>query len=103
MGFYRIHMLEVISIDFLLVPIIMTGGGIFTMIIALTGMAAIAREDSCRLIIYSIMSGFNFFILMAGVIASIRKVSSSLHLLEMTKLCVHNSVELNFQSNHGSQ
>ena len=74
MGFYRIHMLEVISIDFLLVPIIMTGGGIFTMIIALTGMAAIAREDSCRLIIYSIMSGFNFFILMAGVIASVRKV-----------------------------
>ena len=74
MGFYRIHMLEVISIDFLLVPIIMTGGGILTMIIALTGMVAIAKEDSCRLLTYSVMTGFNFFILTAGVIASVRKV-----------------------------
>ena len=75
MGFYRIHMLEVISIDFLLVPIIMTGGGILTMITALTGMVAIAKEDSCRLLAYSVMTGINFFILTAGVIASVRKVS----------------------------
>ena len=74
MGFYRIHMLEVISIDFLLVPIIMTGGGILTMITALTGMVAIAKEDSCRLLAYSVMTGINFFILTAGVIASVRKV-----------------------------
>ena len=74
MGFYRIHMLEVISIDFLLVPIIMTGGGILTMIIALMGMVAIAKEDSCRLLTYAVMTGFNFFILTAGVIASVRKV-----------------------------
>ena len=68
-------MLEVISIDFLLVPIIMTGGGILTMITALTGMVAIAKEDSCRLLAYSVMTGINFFILTAGVIASVRKVS----------------------------
>ena len=79
MGFYRIHMLEVISIDFLLVPIIMTGGGILTMIISMVGMVAVAKEDSCRLLTYSVMTGFNFFILMAGVIASIRKVSNYLH------------------------
>ena len=80
MGFYRIHMLEVISIDFLLVPIIMTGGGILTMIISMVGMVAVAKEDSCRLLTYSVMTGFNFFILMAGVIASVRKVSSRPHL-----------------------
>ena len=44
----------------------MTGGGILTMIIA--------KEDSCRLLTYSVMTGFNFFILTAGVIASVRKV-----------------------------
>ena len=80
MGFYRIHMLEVISIDFLLVPIIMTGGGILTMIIALTGMVAIVKEDPCRLLTYSVMTAINFFILTAGVIASVRKVASKPHL-----------------------
>ena len=53
----------------------MTGGGILTMITALTGMVAIAKEDSCRLLAYSVMTGINFFILTAGVIASVRKVS----------------------------
>jgi len=74
MGFYRIHLLEVVTLDFLLVPIIMTGGGIYTMIIAITGMLAIVKEDSCWLMGYSIMTGFNFFILLAGVISSVRLI-----------------------------
>ena len=76
MGFYRIHLLEVVTLDFLLVPIIMTGGGLYTMTISLTGMAAIVKEDSCWLVCYSVMTGLNFFILLAGVISSVRKVTS---------------------------
>jgi len=43
MGFYRIHLLDVIAIDFLIVPIIMTGSGVLTLIIFMTGMTAIAK------------------------------------------------------------
>ena len=40
--------------------------------INLLGMLAIVKEDSCWLMGYSIMTGFNFFILLAGVISSVR-------------------------------
>ena len=72
MGFYRIHMLEVIAIDFLIVPIVMTGGGILTLIIFFTGMTAIIKEDNCWLLAFSILTTLNFFVLLAGVISSIR-------------------------------
>ena len=74
MGFYRIHMLDVIAIDFLIVPILMTGGGILTIVIFLTGMTAIIKEDTSWLITFSILTILNFFILLAGVISSIRFV-----------------------------
>ena len=75
MGFYRIHMLEVIAIDFLIVPIVMTGGGILSLIIFFTGMTAIIKEDNCWLLAFSVLTTLNFFILLAGVISSIRWLS----------------------------
>ena len=74
MGFYRIHMLDVIAIDFLIVPIIMTGGGVLTIVIFLTGMTAIIKEDTSWLITFSILTILNFFVLLTGVISSIRFV-----------------------------
>ena len=74
MGFYRIHMLDVIAIDFLIVPIIMTGGGVLTIVIFLTGMTAIIKEDTSWLISFSILTILNFFVLLTGVISSIRFV-----------------------------
>ena len=80
MGFYRIHMLDVIAIDFLIVPIIMTGGGVLTIVIFLTGMTAIIKEDTSWLITFSILTILNFFVLLIGVISSVRFV-------EYSKLC----------------
>ena len=37
LGFYRIHMLDVITIEFLIVPLILVVGGIFTMLTSLFG------------------------------------------------------------------
>jgi len=74
MGFYRIHMLDVIAIDFLIVPIIMTGGGVLTIVIFLTGMTAIIKEDTSWLITFSILTILNFFVLLIGVISSVRLV-----------------------------
>ena len=75
MGFYRIHLLEIITVDFLIVPILMTGGGLLTLIIFFTGMTAIAKEDNCWLLAFSILTSLNFLVLLAGVISSIRSGS----------------------------
>ena len=43
MGFYRIHLLEVISVDFLLVPLFLILGGLLTLFTALFGFYAGSR------------------------------------------------------------
>ena len=45
MGFYRIHLLEVISVDFLLVPLFLILGGLLTLFTALFGFYAGSREE----------------------------------------------------------
>jgi len=72
MGFYRVQMLEVITVDFLIVPTVLTGGGLLTLLISLFGFMAVAREDTCWLVAYSVMVGFDFCILLAGIISSVR-------------------------------
>ncbi len=54
MGFYRVHMLEVVSIEFLLVPLIMVVGGVATLLTALFGFYVTMREDSCLTITYAV-------------------------------------------------
>ena len=72
MGFYRIQMLEVITIDFLVVPTVLTGGGIFTLLVAIFGMVAVAKEDYCLMITYSILVALDFLILLGGIVSSVR-------------------------------
>merc|ERR1739838_197347 len=43
MGFYRLQMLEVITLDFLIVPLVLTVGGILTLLISIFGLVAVAR------------------------------------------------------------
>ena len=74
MGFYRLHMLEVISMDFLIVPTILTGGGIFTLIVSVGGVLALARDDAILLLTYSILLAINILIIIAGIISSIRLI-----------------------------
>jgi hypothetical protein len=47
MGFYRVHMLDVISLEFLMVPLILLVGGFYTFLTAFFGIYATMREDSC--------------------------------------------------------
>ena len=54
MGFYRIHMLEVITIEFLIVPLILLVGGVCTLLTAVFGFYVTVREDSCLMITYSV-------------------------------------------------
>jgi len=72
MGFYRVQMLEVITVDFIIVPTVLTGGGIFTLIVSIFGLIAVAREDTCLLLSFSLMVAVDFCILMAGIISSVR-------------------------------
>ena len=51
MGFYRVHMLEVISLEFLVVPLILLIGGFYTFFTALFGIYATMREDSCLVLL----------------------------------------------------
>ena len=72
MGFYRIQMLEVITIDFVIVPTVLTGGGIFTMLVAVFGVVAVAKEDACLTIVYSILVAVDVLILLGGIVSSVR-------------------------------
>ena len=74
MGFYRIQMLEVITVDFLIVPTVLTGGGIFTLIISIFGIMAIAKEDACLTTTYSILVGIDVLILLGGIVSSVRLI-----------------------------
>ena len=74
MGFYRIHMLEIVSIEFLIVPIIMVVGGVFAFFTAIFGIYATSKEDSCLLITHAIFMTFQLFILIAGVISAVRLI-----------------------------
>ncbi len=47
MGFYRVHMLDVISVEFLIVPLILLVGGFYTFFTAIFGVYATMKEDSC--------------------------------------------------------
>ena len=74
MGFYRIHMLEIVSIEFMVVPMIMTVGGAFAFFTAVFGLYATSKEDSCLLITHATFMTLQFFILIAGVISSVRLI-----------------------------
>ena len=54
MGFYRIHMLDVIAVEFLIVPLILLVGGVYTFCTALFGVYATMREDSCLVTFFTV-------------------------------------------------
>ena len=74
MGFYRIHLLEVISVDFLLVPLFLILGGLLTLFTALFGFYAGSREDSCLMVTYSVLMALQFLLLLGGVVASVKLI-----------------------------
>lgn len=72
MGFYRIHMLEVITVEFLIVPLVLVLGGAAMFFTALFGFYVTMQENSCLMITYSILMALNFLILMTGIVSSVR-------------------------------
>ncbi len=55
MGFYRIHMLEVITLEFLIVPLILVIGGIFTLLTAVFGFYVTFRYMSYNLNMHCVL------------------------------------------------
>ena len=74
MGFYRLHMLEIISVEFLVVPLLMLIGGVFAFITAIVGFYSVMQRDSCLLITHASFSTLEFLILVAGIISSVRLI-----------------------------
>ena len=74
MGFYRLHLLEVVTIEFLIVPLLMVIGGVFAFFTAIFGFYTITREDSCLLITHATLMTMEFCVLIAGIIASVRLI-----------------------------
>ena len=72
MGFYRIQMLEVITTDFVIVPTVLTGGGILTLLVSVLGLLAIAKEDPCLTMAYSVILTLDLLIILAGIVSSVR-------------------------------
>ena len=71
MGFYRVHMLEVVATEFMTVPCIMLVGGLFSLLTSLFGFYAIARWRSCPVVAYAVLLTFNLILTLSGIIASI--------------------------------
>ena len=74
MGFYRIHLIEIVSIEFLILPIIMVVGGVVAFLTGTFGFYATTKEDSCLLITHSIFMALEFILILTGVISSIRLI-----------------------------
>lgn len=74
MGFYRLHMLEVVTIEFLVVPLLLVVGGVFTFLTAVFGFYVTMKEDSCLMITYAVFMALEFFLIMAGIVASVRLI-----------------------------
>ena len=72
MGFYRIHMLDVISVEFMVVPILMTVSGVVALLTALLGFYVALREDSCLMVTYTVAMAVELLLLAAGIVCSVR-------------------------------
>ncbi|XP_040565316.1 CD63 antigen [Lepeophtheirus salmonis] len=72
MGFYRIHMLDMISVDFLIVPLVLVVGGVFTLLTSNFGFYVAVKGDPCLLITYSVFLSIQFVILIMGIVSSVR-------------------------------
>jgi len=72
MGFYRLHLLSALTIDFVIVPTVLTGGGLLTLLIAFFGFAAFLKEDGCYLYWYASLVSIDFIFLIAGIASSVR-------------------------------
>ena len=70
MGFYRLHLLEIVTVEFLIVPLLMVVGGTFAFFTAVFGFYAASKEDACLLITHAIFMSINFCILLAAIISS---------------------------------
>lgn len=74
MGFYRLHMLEIITVEFFVVPLLMIAGGIFAFFTAVFGFYATMKQDACLLITHAVFMSIQFCILVAGIISSVRLI-----------------------------
>ena len=74
MGFYRLHLLEIVTVEFLIVPLLMVVGGTFAFFTAVFGFYAASKEDACLLITHAVFMTINFCILLAAIISSVRLI-----------------------------
>lgn len=72
MGFYRLHMLDVITVDFMIVPLALVVGGVTTLFVSVFGLYVSMKEDACLLVVYSVWLTVELLILAAGIISSVR-------------------------------
>ncbi|TRY71702.1 hypothetical protein TCAL_04752 [Tigriopus californicus] len=61
MGFYRIHYLDMVAVEFLLVPLLMVIGGLITMLNAIFGFYINVKETSCLMITYAVILIIHLF------------------------------------------
>eukprot|EP00095_Tigriopus_kingsejongensis_P000599 maker-scaffold95_size379157-snap-gene-2.32 protein:Tk00599 transcript:maker-scaffold95_size379157-snap-gene-2.32-mRNA-1 annotation:"cd63 antigen" len=74
MGFYRIHFLDMVAVEFIIVPLIMVIGGLLTLATAVFGFYISFKEESCLMISYAFSLIVQFLLLVAAVVLSIRLI-----------------------------
>lgn len=73
-GFYQLHLLTFISPEFFVVPLVLLGGGAFTLMVSMIGLLATSRRSPILLRFYAFMLVLAFIVLLGGVACSIRVV-----------------------------
>eukprot|EP00094_Tigriopus_californicus_P004934 TCALIF_04752-PA protein Name:"Similar to CD63 CD63 antigen (Oryctolagus cuniculus)" AED:0.03 eAED:0.03 QI:0/0.66/0.5/0.75/0.66/0.5/4/759/432 len=74
MGFYRIHYLDMVAVEFLLVPLLMVIGGLITMLNAIFGFYINVKETSCLMITYAVILIIQLLLLISAIVLSIRLI-----------------------------
>ncbi|XP_059084591.1 CD63 antigen-like [Tigriopus californicus] len=72
LGFYKIHLLSFVSFEFYIIPLVLLGGGLFTLMVSVVGLLATSKRSPCLLVFYAFCLCLAFLVLAAGVVSSVR-------------------------------
>lgn len=74
LGFYQLHLLTFVSYEFFIIPLVLLGGGTFTLIVSVIGLVATSKRSPLLLRFYAFMLTLAFLVLLAGVACSVRVI-----------------------------
>lgn len=74
LGFYKIHLLRFLSVEFFILPLVLLGGGLFTLLVSIIGLVATSQRSPCLLRFYAFMLLVAFLVLLGSITCSVKVI-----------------------------